>query len=225
MIFTFALCVLSIALAQSSTTTTASMTQAQAESASSGGAASTTKRRDIPNTSPTRDIPDTSTGISCADQVAVCQSRSKKCNTSLAVHCQCIDEERKCLTAAGNCTEATDGVDDATFTCFSLGCGIDCSGQAGGGGCNLASSALNCPNDRVDCMRKAETTAAKCSCEASYFKCVVGSRSCRDFSIAFEGKVAECKKICTVQECTIPSSGSTLALSLMAGLIGFVCSV
>jgi hypothetical protein len=210
MTFTIVLCLLSIALAQDTSSST-SATTAPANSDTDAPASSASPA--VNTAGSTGDTSPTTTGLTCADQVAVCQARSKKCATNLTVHCGCVKEELACVKAAGNCTEVTEGLENSSFVCFSLGCGTACEGQALDGFCNLATAATNCPYDRSACMRKAATPEARCKCEANYFDCIDGARSCRDFDTAFTGKVAECKKTCPEADCTIPNAASALAFA------------
>jgi hypothetical protein len=215
------LCLLATAFAQSNETTSAAAA-ATSTSPATTVAETTTAAASATTAAVTATTAKAGPTIPCQQQVTTCEETSKKCAKSLAVHCGCVKDELACLKAAGNCTEATDAFEEAGFTCFSLGCNIDCSAEFGSTSCNLASAAVGCPNERVSCLRKSENGISACKCEAAYFKCVSGSRGCPGFPEAFESKMEECKKNkCSEEQCSIPlpDAASQLFIAPIAVLI------
>jgi hypothetical protein len=206
MSFLLALCVIALAFAQDTSSTTSS-SLAQTTGAETTGVASSTSSSAVQMT----------TGVatgSCADRIAACQAASTKCGNSLAVICGCKKTEAACLPA--DCADVAKLKESIEFTCFQVGCGLDCSHPQGG--CNLAGIGVNCPADLAGCRGKALTDAAKCDCEAKYFKCVDASNTCPDYDKAFTSKLEECRKLCPVEKCQL-AGAAAVAMAPIATIV------
>jgi hypothetical protein len=219
MTFLLALCVIALAFAQDTSPPAPTTVQTTASSApETTGAASSSAST----------AGETTTGVvgtvqSCAERIAACQAASEKCGNNLEVLCGCKKAEAACLTKiadSSSCSEQIDELKESVeYTCFQVGCGLDCSQSQLG--CNLAGIAVNCPASLSGCRKKATTPAAKCDCEASYFKCVSSSSGCADYNKVFTEKAEECRKTCPFEKCQV-SGASAVVMAPIATIVAAI---